>query len=128
LSGLSLKQWKTFRVKVNHLARIVFVIPFRLLFQTLFDLFLDLRKTFDSVFQTPIPMIDALMNREILFPASFQYLVDRGPGRMILKGQISNPDFLFVKPGVNLLTLQQRQPCSFVYYHWESPFCPSLTN
>jgi len=63
-------------VGMDHFSRIALVVALGFLFQFFLDLFLDLRQSLQAILQTSVPLIDTLVNTEIIDSGSIDYIID----------------------------------------------------
>jgi len=75
---------------MEHLPRVVLVVAFGFAFALGLEFRFDLGEPLDAVLQAAEPLIDALVNREVLVPAVTKDLVYRGTGYVVLVGQLTD--------------------------------------
>ena len=110
-------QWQARGVAMQHLPRVVLVVALGLALSRGLVLGFDRGEPFNAVLKAAQPLIDALVDREVLVPTVPKDRVYRGRRNVVLLGQVAVLVLVLVIGGVDLLSLKWSQARVSVYNH-----------
>jgi len=107
-------------IGVEHLARIVFIVAFRVLSQPLFNRAFYFRQAFYAIFEAPKPVICTVMHLKISLSTALEDFVYSGPTHVVRRRQIRDSATVLVIRLINLFALLRRQAGLFMNIHTTS--------